>query len=174
MKPLNIDKTGCSNISSNCVVWQGPNIECINLCKGDSVTEVVYKLALELCNLMETFDLSNYDLKCFSSGVCQPQNFKDFLNILIAKVCAIQDCSGCGDTCNPCPTSSNLTANSSSTQVSGNQEVNIAPAFYYKNQYGDTVTTMPLEDYVTTIGNRVAAQINEIKINLISKMLFKL
>ena len=61
MKPLNIDKTGCSNISSNCVTWQGPDIECISLCKGDSITEVVYKMALELCKLMDTFDLKNYD-----------------------------------------------------------------------------------------------------------------
>ena len=76
MKPLNIDKSGCSNTSSNCVVWQGPNIDCIDLCKGDSITEVVYKLAVELCVVMDTFDLNNYDLKCFAGGACKPTDFK--------------------------------------------------------------------------------------------------
>lgn len=162
MKPLNIDKTGCSNMSSNCVVWQGPDIECINLCKGDSVTEVVYKLALELCNLMDTFNLSNYDLKCFSSGVCQPKDFKDFINILITKVCSLQECTGCGDACNPCPTPTTPTTNGGTG--TSNPEVPIAPAFYYTNAFGDTVTTMTLTDYVNTIGNKVATNISEIQI----------
>jgi hypothetical protein len=161
MKPLNIDKTGCSNISSNCVTWQGPDIECINLCKGDSVTEVVYKLALELCNLMDTFDLKNYDLKCFSTGVCQPKDFKDFLNILITKVCALQDCTGCGDNCNPCPTPTIPSTNG--TNGDPNPVMKVAPAFYYTNQYGDQVTTMSMQDYVTTIGNRVSTQVSQIQ-----------
>lgn len=161
MKPLNIDKTGCSNMSSNCVVWQGPDIDCINLCKGDSVTEVVYKLALELCNLMETFDLSNYDLKCFSGGVCQPKDFKDFLNILITKVCGLQDCTNCGDSCNPCPTPPISTSGGNNTNP--NPEVPVAPAFYYKNKVGDEVKTMPLQDYVQAIGNKVSKQVSEIQ-----------
>lgn len=160
MKPLNIDKTGCSNMSSNCVVWQGPDIECINLCKGDSITEVVYKLALELCSLMETFDLKNYDLKCFSTGICQPKDFKDFLNILITKVCALQDCTGCGDSCNPCPTPA---PTSSTNSTDSNPSMRVAPAFYYTNQYGDQVTTMPMQDYVTAIGNRVSTQVGQIQ-----------
>ena len=49
MKPLNLDKSTCNPISSNCVIWGGPDIECINLCKGDTITDVTYKLALELC-----------------------------------------------------------------------------------------------------------------------------
>ena len=52
MKPTNIYKHGCDPISSNCVIWQGPDIECINLCKWDSVSDVVYKLAQELCTVM--------------------------------------------------------------------------------------------------------------------------
>ena len=42
----------CSHISSNCVIWQGPDISCINLCNGDTVSDVVAKLATELCNLV--------------------------------------------------------------------------------------------------------------------------
>jgi hypothetical protein len=157
MKPLNIDKTGCSNISSNCVTWQGPDIECINLCKGDSVTEVVYKMALELCKLMDTFDLTNYDLKCFSSGVCQPQDFKDFINILINKVCLIQTCSGCADPCSPTPV---VVTAQSVLGSSDSQYVPIAKEFQYTNSLDDLVTTMLVSDYVQAIGNKVSILVN--------------
>lgn len=161
MKPLNIDKTGCSNISSNCVVWQGPDIECINLCKGDSITEVVYKLALELCKLIETFDLKNYDLKCFSSGVCQPQNFTDFINILIGKVCALQECNpDCIDSCNPCPTP----VTSQTTTTTGDSYVPIAKEFQFKNATGDDVTVLKVSDYAQAIGNKVSTIVNSASI----------
>ena len=44
MKPLNLDNSPCSPISSNCVIWQGPDISCINICKGDTVSDVVAAL----------------------------------------------------------------------------------------------------------------------------------
>lgn len=159
MKPLNIDKTGCSNISSNCVVWQGPDIECINLCKGDSVTEVVYKLALELCNLINTFDLKNYDLKCFSSGVCQPQTFQDFITILIDKICALQESNPqYVDSCNPCPTPPPVTTRSAS--ASADTYVPIAKEFQFKSAVGDDVTMLKVSDYAQAIGNKVSTLVN--------------
>ena len=45
------DSNGCNNISSNCVIWQGPDISCINLCNGDTVSDVVAALAEKLCEL---------------------------------------------------------------------------------------------------------------------------
>ena len=60
MKPYrsSLDKENCSPVSSNCVTWQGPNISCINLCKGDSVSDVVYKLATQIC------DFQKCEFKC--------------------------------------------------------------------------------------------------------------
>ena len=161
MKPLNIDKSGCSNTSSNCVVWQGPNIECIDLCKGDSITEVVYKLAVELCTIMDTFDLNNYDLKCFAGGACKPTDFKEFIQLVINKICYVQSCSGCLNSCDPCDT----TSPSTNVPITGGTKeviVPIAPAFYYTNPQGDLVTTMPVDTYVVTIGNRVSNIVGEI------------
>ena len=164
MKPLNIDKTGCTNVSSNCVTWQGPDIPCISLCKGDSVTDVVYKLATELCTLMDTFDLANYDLQCFSTGVCQPQTFKDFINILINKVCLIQTCSGCGDACNPCPTPPVTLMSASMPGAATASYVSVARDFQYTNPAGDTVTTMTVTDYATAIGNKISTTISDVAI----------
>lgn len=161
MKPLNIDKTGCSNTSSNCVVWQGPNIECIDLCKGDSITEVVYKLAVELCTIMDTFNLSNYDLKCFAGGACKPTDFKEFIQLVINKICYVQSCSGCLNSCDPCDT----TSPSTNVPVTGGTKeviVPIAPAFYYTNPQGDLVTTMTVPEYAVTIGNKVSNMVTTI------------
>ena len=66
MKPLNLDNKPCSPISSNCVLWQGPDIPCINLCKGDTVSDVVAALAEELCCVLTILDINSYDLSCFN------------------------------------------------------------------------------------------------------------
>jgi len=86
MKPLNLDKGTCNPISSNCVIWGGPDIECIDLCKGDTITDVVYKLALELCIIMDTLNVSNYDLECLDLS-CVPQDFAELIQAIISKLC---------------------------------------------------------------------------------------
>ena len=91
MKPLNFDNSPCSPTSSNCVIWGGPDLPCINLCKGDSITDVVEKIALELCNILDILNISAYDLTCFSLANCSPQNFTDLINFLIVKVCELEN-----------------------------------------------------------------------------------
>ena len=47
----NNNNTGCNPISSNCVIWQGPDIDCgsnFKICNGDTVSDVVANLAAEL------------------------------------------------------------------------------------------------------------------------------
>lgn len=148
MKPLNAEESGCSPISSNCVIWQGPDIECIKLCKGDSISAVVAKLATELCTLMEYTNVSNYDLACLNLTSCAPSNFQSLIQLLIDRICALDDC--CGQT--------------PITPGSGCPDciVNICPDFYYMNPQGDIITTMQLVDYVQAIGNRVCGLIGEI------------
>jgi len=62
----NSTQEGCNPISSNCVIWQGPDIPCINLCNGDTVSDVVAKLAEKLCTLLDQTTISAYDLSCFN------------------------------------------------------------------------------------------------------------
>ena len=149
MKPTNIYKHGCDPISSNCVIWQGPDIECIDLCKGDTVSDVVYALAKELCTLMDTFKIDNYDLSCLNLAECEPADFQALLQLLINKIC---EC--CNETPIPGPTPG--------TVGCPDCEVTICEAFYYTNPQGDQVTTMQLVDYVQAIGNRVCSIITEI------------
>jgi hypothetical protein len=142
MKPLNHDDKGCNYTSSDCVIWQGPDIPCIKLCKGDSVSDVINKLATELCDVLETLDISTYDLSCLGIS-CAPKNFHDFLQTLINIICELQDC------CEQNGASSSRTATVTDTVIS------VAPCFYYTNALGDQVTTMTVTEYVTAIGNRV-------------------
>jgi hypothetical protein len=58
----NLSKENCSSISSNCVIWQGPDIPCLNLCNGDSVSDVVYKLAEDYCNFKDSLDVEELDI----------------------------------------------------------------------------------------------------------------
>src|SRR6478735_4811756 len=91
MEPINKLEKGCNPVSSNCVIWQGRNIPCIDLCQGDSVSDVVFKLATELCELIDEFDLTDYDLSCLD--LCPtPKNFHDLMQILITKICDLQTC----------------------------------------------------------------------------------
>jgi len=63
---------GCIPVSSDCVIWQGPNIPCINLCSGDAISEVTYKIADKLCSIQSVFDLTALqlgDLTAFCASV---------------------------------------------------------------------------------------------------------
>jgi hypothetical protein len=97
MKPIrsNSQKETCSPISSNCVVWQGPDLQCINLCNGDSVSDVTYKMAVEVCTLKEDLGLSDIDLTCLVQ-VCQTtpeptKTLSNILKLLVTKVCCLSD-----------------------------------------------------------------------------------
>ena len=150
MVPVNkLKHGGCTPVSSNCVVWQGPDIPCINLCSGDTITDVVYKLATELCKLIDMFDLQNYDLTCLNLGCPTPENFKDLINILIQKICEQQAgvTPGIASTGGGCP---------------DNCIVAISECFYYTNNLGDQVRFLSITDYVTLIGNRVCDIVSDI------------
>jgi hypothetical protein len=140
--PINHKEPGCNPISSNCVIWQGPDISCINLCKGDSVTEVVYNLALELCKIMEVLDIDNYELGCLTE---EPESIKELLQIIINKIC---NCCNIDETV---PITEAV-----------EKTVNIAPLFYYENEEGDTITSMTVSGYAKVIGLRVQTIVNSI------------
>ena len=142
MKPLNLDNRPCSPISSNCVIWQGPDIPCINLCTGDTVSDVVFKLATELCTIMDTLKITNYDLSCFNLAACPPQDFQELIQFLINKICELEGL----------PTTRTTPASTCPDCV-----VNVASCFVVGTQ-----TTMQLVDYVRMIGERVCALVNEI------------
>lgn len=146
MKPLNADNPGCDPISSECVIWQGSDIPCINLCKGDSVGIVVYKLATELCKVLEILNIDTYDVSCLSINDCGPKDFQALIQLLITKVCEANGIAPAAPGTTGCP----------------DCVVNIAECFYFTDRLGDQQTTMQLIDYVTAIGNYICTLAGQI------------
>ncbi len=70
-------KSGCMKVSSNCVVWEGPDIPCLKLCKGDTITDVLYKLATDYCETLVMLDPTTYDISCFNYLGVPPEDFGD-------------------------------------------------------------------------------------------------
>jgi hypothetical protein len=144
MKPLNLDNSPCSPMSSNCVIWQGPDIPCIKLCKGDTISDIVFKLATELCTIIETMNVSNFDLSCFNAVGCPPSNFQALIQYLIDEICRQNEI---------------ITTGSSSGSSSSCPDcvVSVAPCFVTGNQ-----TSMQLVDYVNMIANKICTLITQI------------
>jgi len=141
MKPLNLDNRPCSPTSSNCVIWQGPDIPCINLCAGDTVSDVIFKLATELCAIMETLKITNYDLSCFNLTACPPDDFQKLIQLIIDRICALENINN-----------TELAGTRRSTSTCPDCVVTVAPCFVIGTQ-----TTMQLVDYVNMIGEKICS-----------------
>lgn len=86
MNPVksNLDKEGCIPISSRCVIWQGPDLCCIDVCAEDSLSDVIWRMASKICHLQALLDLSNLDM-----GTIQVQN-KNLITVLQAIINKIE------------------------------------------------------------------------------------
>lgn len=97
MRPTNSSNKGTSPLaaSSKTVLWQGPDLQCIEVCKGDSVTDVIASLAQEVCDLLEALNITDIDFKCLIDNclACpQPEKtLKTALTLLINKVCELEE-----------------------------------------------------------------------------------
>jgi hypothetical protein len=164
MKPYqsSSDKENCSPISSNCVIWQGPNISCINLCKGDSVSDIVYKLAVELCSIQETSSLTTVQFDCLLT-LCGSTTKPDLtlaavLQFIINKICctyeelttAIDNLVASGGT-------SSTSGNTESMPGGSSEPILDLPACLQYEENGLTVTTLPLTPYVINLANAFCA-----------------
>jgi hypothetical protein len=151
MKPLNLDNKPCSPISSNCVIWQGPDIPCIKLCTGDTVSDVVGKLATELCAVLDTLNVTNYDLSCFNLTACGPNDFQALIQFLIEQICALQtEVNTLAD-----PATSPIVNTTKSTGA--DTLVTVAPCFVV-----GTTTVMTVSEYAQAIGTKVCSIVSQI------------
>lgn len=140
----------CNPISSNCVIWQGPDIPCIKLCSGDTVSDVVAKLAEELCIVLDELKLSTYDISCFNPVCPNPSSFSDLIQILINKICELENIQPTTDEAkSACP---------------DNCIVTVASCLQTQDALGNTVTTLNLKDYVILIGNRICNMLTQISV----------
>lgn len=145
MNPIrsNINKETCSPVSTNCVVWQGPNLDCINVCSGQPLSETMYNLAVEICNIKDQLNLSNLDLRCIidACSTC-PEPSKTLavvLQLLIDKVCYLQE----------------LVDLISTGTNTADELIRVALCFQTTTPEGDKIRDYTITDYVKNIGIEV-------------------
>lgn len=153
MKPINFKDSNCESTSSNCVIWQGENISCLQLCNGDSITKVVYDLAIEFCKIKEQLNLENYELGCLSTLLGTNPDFTALMNLLIFKICTLENI----EVPNP--------AVAGALSDCPNCVVNLAEYFYYPDpSNGDIVTKDLVQNYVQKIGIAVSNIVQQVAI----------
>lgn len=136
-------KDGCTPVSSTCVVWNGPNIPCINLCKGDSIEKVVYELATQLCEITEgVLDVSTLDFGCLvGQGQSNPETLLDTIQLLIDKACQSNSGGSTGGG-----------GSSTSTPIA-------LPTCLYYSQNGDMVTQLLPAQYSRYLADKICQNI---------------
>lgn len=143
-------KLPCNPTSSNCVSWEGPDLPCISLCKGDTVTDTVYKAAVVLCAVKEELNLSELDLQNIfevCSACPEPEKtLKTILQLLINKVKTLEELidelGGAG---------------------SGEELIiRIASCFRTSDGSGDTITELKHSDYTKAIGLQVCSVLTDL------------
>ena len=53
----------------------------------DTVFDIVSAMSTELCSILDTLKVSNYDLTCFNLQACGPEDFQALIQFLITKIC---------------------------------------------------------------------------------------
>lgn len=161
MKPYksNTEKDNCSPVSSNCVIWQGPDLVCLSLCKGDTVSDVVYKIASELCEIQAATDVSLVDFDCLLTDCANDpdpeQNIAAILQLLIDNVCCTTNNLTQGQA-ELFARTSNLYEEPSLPLPSCLQYVDVAT--------GLTVTELVLSQYVTHLAQEFCSAVNIINL----------
>lgn len=145
--PSNIDKytrSGCMPVSATCVTWDGPNISCIDLCKGDTIDVVIYELAKILCDITENvLDISTLDFECLlPNGECKPDTLLETLQLIISHICLPPD--PVPPTPFPMPIA------------------DLPECLWYTNADGDLITALPLDEYVYFLAEKICDIITSI------------
>ena len=160
MIPTNssITTNGCDNISSNCVIWQGPDIACINLCSGDTISEVTKKIADKVCTIITDGvtanpSLTGLDLTCLNIQGTTPTTLVPVLQAMVVQICANSGGGGGGVATTP----------SSMFVAQSNLPIMTLPAcLQYNDASGNPVTQLRLDAFATLIANQVCTNLSSI------------
>jgi hypothetical protein len=136
-KPTNTRSVGCAVTTSNCVTWQGPDLCCINLCHGDSISEVINEIAKKICKIFEILDIQSYDMSALVLTECPPSNFVELIQVLIDQIALVNNSTTISSTTSGCP------------------DCDIAVAACFQQRYGNVLS---MKDYITALGVKICDQ----------------
>lgn len=140
-----------SGSTSECVTWEGENIECLGIEKGQTLSVIGKTIADEVCALMEELDLSDLDLKCvFDLCISCPEPEKTLqtvLELIINKICSIQDIID----------NLNISGGTGTDPI-----LTLASCFQFTDVDGDLIVELPHTTYTKRIASRVCQMILDI------------
>ena len=97
MIPTNSNSTStCDPISSNCVIWQGEDLTCVNVCQGDTISDVVSALCTQLTILQATdssgvtFDITDINQSTLSGTPAT--NLTELIQLMIDNIVINNSC----------------------------------------------------------------------------------
>lgn len=151
-KNVNGKPNGCVTSSSECVIWNGPDIPFLNLCTGDTISTVVAGIADKVCNLITITSVGSYDFACIDTEGCSPKSFIELFQLTLDTVCGLA---------HPAPGTTSTTVGS--TTGCPDCEMAIAACFQLNGN-----TTMQLKEYIAAIGVKVCAQQVQIQTQALS------
>jgi hypothetical protein len=145
------NRDNCPKISTACVIWQGPNIPCINLCAGDAIDEVVFKLATYLCELSENiFDINNIEFACLLPPDAQredtPTNLEELIQLIINYVC--------NGSVTPLLAARTVGVTSSNEPI-----IELPDGIAYFDENGDYITVLEQSKYIKVAATKLAETI---------------
>ena len=134
---------GCEPKASTCIIWQGKDIDCLDICSGASIDDVIYQLGCLVCTIKDQLDVDTYDLTCLSAADCDvPHTFRELMQYLIGIICQLKD----GYLNGP-------------AEGIASEELIIAVASCFQGTLGVNAT---ISDYIVEIGNQVCTNTTEI------------
>jgi hypothetical protein len=160
------NRDNCPKISTSCVIWQGPDIPCIDLCAGDAVDEVVFKLATYLCELSENiFNINNIDFQCLTPLGTEneniPTNLEELIQLMINYSCGVIPFSEFSASA-PALMFSAKTVGTLST---GEPLLELPDGLAYFDENGDYITVLEQSKYIEVVSAKLVETIKQLNLN---------
>ncbi len=140
---------GCDNTSSDWVVGQGPELTCVDVCNGDTVSDVIAKLCETLANTTTEASGVNIDTinqLCIETGYGRANTIQELIQNIINEVCSHNSSES-----DPCSC-----------------EIPLPECLKYTDDQGNQITSLPLydgksgESYAVYLANVLCGQISSI------------
>lgn len=77
--------------STDSIVWNYAAIPCLEICTGERLTSVQYKIALKICELITLTDVSNIEIDCINLKTAfgtRDKTILEFIDFILEQLCA--------------------------------------------------------------------------------------
>ena len=85
----------CIETVTSCSIWDGPELRCLDICKGDSLNDTIYAIARKICAAVSADDFSTLSLQCLvdklNATIPTERSLINILQLLIDNECKLAD-----------------------------------------------------------------------------------